>query len=142
MKEICWRLPDGTLKRPWLTVWFDLRTGLLWGWPLALVPSAQTAALAYAKGVEAFGAPPLSRTAPDFQSCVYTDRGRDYLSHNWGGRVLAVHERAMQLDGGLELICHQRRVGILDDLSLRHLVARGRNPKETTRVCQPDRRQA
>lgn len=44
--------------------------------------------------------------------------------------MLAVHERAMQLDGGLELICHQRRVGILDDLSLRHLIARGRNPKE------------
>ncbi len=67
---------------------------------------------------------------PLFQSYVYTDRGRDYLSHNWDRRVLAVHERAMQLDGGLELICHQRRVGILDDLSLRHLVARGRNPKE------------
>ena len=44
--------------------------------------------------------------------------------------MLAVHERAMQLDGGLELICHQRRVGILDDLSLRHLVACSHNPKE------------
>ena len=36
----------------------------------------------------------------------------------------------MQLDGDLELIYHQRWVGILDDLSLRHLTARGRNPKE------------
>jgi hypothetical protein len=123
-------LPDGTLKRPWLTVWFDLRTGLLWGWQLSLVPSAQTAALADANGVETFGAQPLSRSDDEFQSYVSTDRGRDYLSHNWDGRVLAGHERAMQLDGGLELICHQRRVGILDDLSLRHLIARGRNPKE------------
>jgi len=124
------RLPDGTLKRPWLTAWYDLRTGLIWGWHLDLVPSSQTAALAYANGVETFGAQPPSRPGDDFQSYVYTDRGRDYLSHHWDGRVLAVHERAMRLDGGLELICHQRRVGVLDDLSLRHLVARGRNPKE------------
>lgn len=129
-RDVLVRLPDGTLKRPWLTVWLDLRTGLLWGWHLALVPSAQTAALAYANGVETYGAQPLSRPDDEFQSYVYTDRGRDYLSHNWDGRVLAVHERAMQLDGGLELICHQKRVGILDDLSLRHLIARGRNPKE------------
>lgn len=128
-RDVLIRLPDGSLQRPWLTVWFDLRTGLLWGWHLALVPSAQTAALAYANGVETFGAQPVARPDDDFQSYVYTDRGRDYLSHNWDGRVLTVHERAMQL-GGLELICHQRRVGILNDLSLRHLVARGRNPKE------------
>ena len=31
----------------------------------------------------------------------------------------------MQLDGGLELICHERRVGLLDELSLRHLGVRG-----------------
>jgi len=129
-RDVWVRLPDGTLKRPWLTVWLDLRTGLLWGWHLSLIPSAQTAALAYANGVETFGAQPIARPDDEFQSYVYTDRGRDYLSHNWDGRVLAVHERAMQLDGGLELICHHRRVGILDDLSLRHLVARGRNPKE------------
>lgn len=129
-RDVLVRLPDGTLKRPWLTVWLDLRTGLLWGWHLSLVPSAQTAGLAYANGVETYGAQPLARPDDDFQSYVYTDRGRDYLSHNWDGRVLAVHERAMGLDGGLELICRQRRVGILDDLSLRHLVARGRNPKE------------
>ncbi len=129
-RDVLVRLPNGTLKRPWLTVWFDLRTGLIWGWHLDLAPSARTAALAYANGVETFGAQPLSRSDNRFQSYIYTDCGRDYLSHNWDGRVIAVHERAMRLDGGLELLCRERRVGILDDLSLRHLVANGRNPKE------------
>ena len=36
----------------------------------------------------------------------------------------------MTIDGGLELLRAPRRGGILDELMIRHLVARGRNPKE------------
>jgi hypothetical protein len=129
-RDVTVLLADGSLARPWLTVWLDLRTWLLWGWHLDLVPSSVTAGLAYADGVRNFGAQPLSRTDEGFFSYIYTDRGRDYRSHDWNGRVIRVHENAIEIDGSLELICVERRIGILDELEIKHLLARGRNGKE------------
>ena len=129
-RDISVRLRDGTLCRPWLTVWCCLRTGLIWGWHLDLAPSALTAGMAYADGVMSFGAQPVARPEDGYLSYVYTDQGRDYRSHNWDGKVIAVHRQAMRLDGGLELLRVERKVGILNELAVRHLLARGGNPKE------------
>jgi hypothetical protein len=86
--------------------------------------------MAYADGVRNFGAQPIARPDVGFYSYVYTDRGRDYKSHRWDGKILNVHKEAMCLSGGLEWLRVQRRVGILDELQVRHLLSKGRNPKE------------
>lgn len=129
-RDVIVSLANGDLARPWLTLWYDLRTGLIWGRHLSLIPSSQTAGMAYADGVRNFGAQPIARPEVGFYSYVYTDRGRDYKSHRWDGKVLSVHKEAMCLGGGIEWIRVERRVGILDELQVKHLLSRGRNPKE------------
>lgn len=129
-RDVMFLLEDDTLVRPWLSLWVDLRTWLIWGWYLSLIPSSHTAGLAYADGVINFGAQPPSRPEDGYFSFVYTDRDRTYRSHQWDGTVIAVHEKTMNIDGGLELLLTQRRVGILDEFSIKHLLAKRRNAKE------------
>ena len=125
---VVWR--DGrTLIRPWLTVWQDVRTGLIWGWHLDITPSSYTIGMAYAGGVIQFGAQPPACLETQFQSFVYTDNGKDYRSHNFDGTI-TIHKRAARLDGGIELIRVQRDIGIYRDITVEQYFARKGNARE------------
>ncbi len=116
MEELCaFRL--GRARRPWMTVWQDLRTSIIWGWYLDRKPSSETASLAYADGILNFGAQQPPRPEENFHSYIYTDQGKDYRSHNWNVQVIALHQQAMTPSGSLELILMQRQVGIPEDRS-------------------------
>jgi hypothetical protein len=94
------------------------------------MPSAQAAALAYADGVQTYGAQPIPHPEQGFYSFVYTDHGRTYKSHRWDGKEIAVHQAALSLNGAMSLLLKQREVGILTNLQNRRLLARRYNAKE------------
>jgi hypothetical protein len=130
LRDLTVLLPDGIITRPALTCWLDLRTYLIWGWHLSVSPSSHTAALAYANGVRTFGAQPPSRHYDGYYSFIYTDLGRDFRARNWDGMEIYVSKEEMTLDTGLELLLAERRVGIVDELNLRHMLARAYNARE------------
>lgn len=129
VRDVSVIMPDGNLGRAWLTLWLCLRTYTLWGWHLDVTPSSRTIGLAYANGCRNFGAQPLARPDANFYSYLYTDWGKDYRCLDLNGRTLTF-KNAAEIDGGLQIITMQRRVGLMDELGLKHLLARAYNAKE------------
>jgi len=124
-----WNAESKLLTRLWLTVWWCMRTGLIWGYHLDITPSSHTIACAYANGVRGFGAQPFSRPAEGFFSYHYTDNGRDYRSRNLGGDI-EVHRLASRIDGGLAMLLKAHGVGLANDADVKQFFARNYNGRE------------
>lgn len=129
VRDVTVLLPSGEITRPWLTVWYDLRTGLIWGWHLDLTPSSNTIGLAYVNGCQTFGAQPIYPDGSDIYSYLQTDQGRDYRSKTLTGQTLTF-KKAAKIEGGLNALCSQRKIGFIEEMGLKHLMARGYNAKE------------
>lgn len=128
--DVTVHIGKGKLARCWLTYWLDLRTLLIWGWYLSLTPNSEAIALAYADGIDKFGAQPFSRPEDGFYSYIYTDRGKSYLAHDISGNVIKVHERAADITGKFKYFLVERSIGLVEDFSIGHLIAKSKNPKE------------
>lgn len=129
VRDVSLIMPDGSLWRVWLTLWLCLRTYTIWGRHLDIVPSSRTIGLAYADGCRRFGAQPIAQPDINFYSYLYTDWGKDYRCLDLNGRTLTF-KNAAQIDGSLQIVTTQRRVGLMDELGLKHLLARAYNAKE------------
>ncbi|MBA3241991.1 MAG: Mu transposase C-terminal domain-containing protein [Acidobacteria bacterium] len=124
-----WNAETKLLTRLWLTVWWDMRLGLIWGSHIDVTPSSHTIACAYANGVRNFGAQPFSRPGEGFFSYLYTDNGRDYKSRNLGGEI-EVHKLAARIDGGLQMLLKAHGVGLANDIDVKQFFARNYNGRE------------
>lgn len=129
-RDVTVNFGNGVLARPWLTVWLCLRTYLIWGWYLSFTPTSEAIALAYADGLTKFGAQPFSRPEDDYYSYIQTDRGKTYCSHDISGKVIKVHQDAFSISNELQTILTEKKVGLVAELDLVHLLTRGRNAKE------------
>jgi len=71
----CWVNYQNRLVRPWMTVWQDLKSRMIVGWYLSIIPNQTTILLSMKRAIEKFG-PPES---------VKIDNGRDYDSELFTG---------------------------------------------------------
>ena len=64
------------IHRLYLTAFLDAKSGVLTGWNITESPDSQSTILALRHGIMRFGIP----------KCIYVDNGREFLTHDIGGR--------------------------------------------------------
>lgn len=73
--DVMVRSPDGKLHRPYLTAFYDARSGIFVGCYITNAPSSQATIYALRKGIEKYGIP----------DNIYVDNGREFLTRDVGG---------------------------------------------------------
>lgn len=72
---------NGNIHRLYLTAFLDAKSGVLTGWNITESPDSQSTILALRHGIMRFGIP----------KCIYVDNGREFLTHDIGGKGHRTH---------------------------------------------------
>jgi len=78
----CWVRHQNRWIRPWMTIWQDLKSRMIVGWYLSLIPNQTTILLSMKRAIEKFG-PPES---------VKIDNGKDYDSELFTGTTKKIRK--------------------------------------------------
>lgn len=74
---------NSNIHRLYLTAFLDAKSGVLTGWNITDSPDSQSTILALRNGIMRFGIP----------KCIYVDNGREFLTHDIGGKGHRTHGR-------------------------------------------------
>ena len=72
---------NGNIHRLYLTAFLDAKSGVMTGWNITESPDSQSTILALRHGIIRFGVP----------KCIYVDNGREFLTHDIGGKGHRTH---------------------------------------------------
>ncbi|MDE6426405.1 MAG: Mu transposase C-terminal domain-containing protein [Ruminococcus sp.] len=72
---------NGNVHRLYLTAFLDAKSGVMTGWNITESADSQSTILALRHGIMRFGVP----------KCIYVDNGREFLTHDIGGKGHRTH---------------------------------------------------
>ncbi|MDE6035990.1 MAG: Mu transposase C-terminal domain-containing protein [Ruminococcus sp.] len=72
---------NDNIHRLYLTAFLDAKSGVMTGWNITESPDSQSTILALRHGIMRFGVP----------KCIYVDNGREFLTHDIGGKGHRTH---------------------------------------------------
>ena len=72
---------ENKVHRLYLTAFLDAKSGVLVGWNITESPDSQSTILALRHGIKKYGIP----------KCIYVDNGREFLTHDIGGKGHRTH---------------------------------------------------
>ena len=78
---------NGNVHRLYLTAFIDAKSGVMTVWNITESPDSQSTILALRHGIIRFGLP----------KCIYVDNGREFLTHDIGGKGNRTHGKKSDL---------------------------------------------
>ncbi|MDE6781618.1 MAG: Mu transposase C-terminal domain-containing protein, partial [Ruminococcus sp.] len=108
----------GNVHRLYLTAFLDAKSGVLTGWNITESPDSQSTILALRNGIMRFGIP----------KCIYVDNGREFLTHDIGGKGHRTHGKKDDLQPEPPTIL--KRLGI----EMRNAIVRNAKAKPIERT--------
>ncbi|MDE6540026.1 MAG: integrase, partial [Ruminococcus sp.] len=109
---------NSNVHRLYLTAFLDAKSGVMTGWNITESPDSQSTILALRHGIMRFGVP----------KCIYVDNGREFLTHDIGGKGHRTHGKKNDLQTEPPTIL--KRLGI----EMRNAIVRNAKAKPIERT--------